>query len=140
MNKAFLMFLIFATTVGSARTQQPAPQTQVSVTVNNQTDSALATKQAIVAENGQQIGQAMGKALAAAIQAAMLKHNLKKALEKGAAWCAAHPGAEHGFKMSDSLSGILGVSAYSSCDDGKQTFHEQGWKPDLSGKTLTPIK
>jgi len=136
------LFLAAFAAVTAQEVKQPAPQPQVNVnvTVNNQNDPALAEKQRINAENGKEIGQAIGKGLAASVQAAIVKHNLKKSLEKGAAWCAAHPGADHGFKMPDNLAQVLGVSAYSSCVDGKQTFHEAGWKPDLTGKKLTPIK
>ncbi len=108
----FLVALCGTAAVTAQQVQQPAPQPQVNVnvTVNNQNDAALAEKQRINAENGQEIGQAIGKGLAATVQAAILKHDVKKSLEKGAAWCAAHAGADHGFKMPDNLAQVLGVS------------------------------
>ena len=101
--------------LGVCATVARAQQTNVTVNVNN--DSALAEKQRITAENERAIGQAIGRGILAGIEAAKLRKETKKAV----AWCAAHPGPDHGYHFSNSTN--------VSCDGGVVTFHEPGWTP-----------
>jgi hypothetical protein len=127
----FAIFLLFAS---STFAQQVNNVQQVTVVVND--DSALAEKQRITAENGQQIGQAIGKSVSTAIQIGAAKHAINKFLKQVKQHCASHPGPDRGAIYNGGET-FLGMSRFITCDDGIPTFHEAGFKNPFVGKTLT---